>query len=72
MFTAKGTDFDMSKITTDYYAGLPVEQFTLATAWATRNEHNDRSSRLVRPFPRSGVHAIFQEEAEARAWWMCR
>ena len=69
VFTTDGTDFDMSMITTNYYAGLPVEQFTLATAWATRNEHNDRFARLYFAyFPSPVPNAIFQEEAEAVAW----
>lgn len=69
VFSTEETDFDLSMITTNHYAGLPVEQFTLATAWATRNEHNDRFTRLYFAyFPSPVPNAIFQEEAQARAW----
>ncbi|HRH70132.1 MAG TPA: hypothetical protein PLB89_11545 [Flavobacteriales bacterium] len=69
VFTTDETDFDMTRITTHYYAGLPVEQFTLATAWATRNEHNDRFARLYFAyFPSPVPNAIFREEREAVAW----
>lgn len=69
VFATDGTDFELSMITTNYYAGLPVEEFTLATAWATRNEHNDRFARLYFAyFPSPVPNALFQEEAEAIAW----
>lgn len=62
-------DFDMAMITTDNYRGRPVKEHSKAVAWVTRNDHNDRFTRLYFAyFPSPVPAAIFSEEAEARAW----
>ena len=69
VFPNEETDFEMSMITKDHYQGRPVQEFTRAAAWATRNEHNERFARLYFAyFPSPVPSAILTEEGEARDW----
>lgn len=69
LFPDDDCDFDLSMITTDHYSGIAVEEFTRAVAWATNSAHNDRFCRLYFAyFPSPLPSAIFETEAEARAW----
>lgn len=69
LFPAVEMDFDMAMITTDNYSGRPVGAYSKAVAWVTQNQRNDRFTRLYFAyFPSPVPSAIFDTEAEARAW----
>ena len=69
VFPPTEMDFDMAMITRDHYRGRPVQEHSKAIAWVTRNEHNDRFTRLYFAyFPSPVPAAIFAEVEEARAW----
>jgi hypothetical protein len=69
VFAADEMDFDMAMITKDHYSSIPVQQFTRAVAWVTRNDHNERFCQLYFAYYPSPVpSAIFSTEEEARTW----
>lgn len=73
VFPAEEVDFDLAMISTDHYQGRAVEEFTRASAWVVRNEHNERFTRLYFAyFPSPVPSAIFMQEQEALAWLEAR
>lgn len=69
VFPPEDVDFELSMITLDHYRTVPVEQFTRAVAWVTRNSRNDQFCKLYFAyFPSPVPSAIFEEESAARGW----